>query len=184
MARTIREEDEYSGVRVTMKCEIARALVKPSLDINVGDPVTPGPGQVDLPSQRPDLPPVRLLGYPIETVLAEKLCTAIALGEGNTRVRDYADIFILTGKHSLRREAAWAALEATSKHRGVELRPLSEVIGDLAITQRRPYEAFRRRLEPDSGLPIDFREVVEGVVAFADPLVESGQQEWVSAERT
>ena len=39
------------------------------------------------------MPPVRVLGYPIETVLAEKITTAIGLGPANTRVRDYADIY-------------------------------------------------------------------------------------------
>ena len=34
-----------------------------------------------------------MLGYPIGTVLAEKLATAITLGAANTRVRDYADIY-------------------------------------------------------------------------------------------
>ena len=47
---------------------------------------------VELPSLRPDTAPVHVLGYPIETVLAEKLATAIMLGAANTRVRDYADI--------------------------------------------------------------------------------------------
>jgi hypothetical protein len=48
-----------------------------------------------MPPLRPNLEPVGVLGYPIETVLAEKLTTAIALGPANTRVRDYADIYML-----------------------------------------------------------------------------------------
>jgi hypothetical protein len=43
---------------------------------------------IELPSLRLDAAPVRVLGYPIETVLAEKLATAILLGAANTRVRD------------------------------------------------------------------------------------------------
>ena len=42
---------------------------------------------------------MRVLGYPIETVLAERLATAIVLGAANTRVRDYADVSALTGRH-------------------------------------------------------------------------------------
>lgn len=57
------------------------AQVKLRLDINFGDPATPAQRTVALPSLRPDAPPIRILGYPIETVLAEKLVTAIGLGE-------------------------------------------------------------------------------------------------------
>ena len=42
---------------------------------------------------------MRVLGDPIETVLAEKLATAILLGATNTRVRHCADIYMLTGRH-------------------------------------------------------------------------------------
>jgi len=121
VARPIREDAFYPGVRVAMDSRIATA-VRFRLDINFGDPVTPAPRMIELPSLRPDTAPVRVLGYPIETVLAEKLATAIMLGAANTRVRDYADIYTLTGRHDLTRGAVRAAPtrplgSATSKSR-------------------------------------------------------------------
>jgi hypothetical protein len=108
-SRIIRDEALYSGVRIAMDCAIATAVVKFRLDVNFGDPVTPAPRHLSLPSLRPGLPPVRVLGYPIETVLAEKITTAIGLGPANTRVRDYADIYTLTRNwpvdHGIAREA-------------------------------------------------------------------------------
>jgi Nucleotidyl transferase AbiEii toxin, Type IV TA system len=71
-SRIIRDEAFYSGVRIAMDCAIATAVVKFRLDVNFGDPVTPAPRHLSLPSLRPGMPPVRVLGYPIETVLAEK----------------------------------------------------------------------------------------------------------------
>lgn len=52
-----------------------------------------------------------LLGYPIETVLAEKISTAVSLGEANTRVRDYVDLYTLTGRHQLSYATVRAALD-------------------------------------------------------------------------
>lgn len=43
---------------------------------------------IELPSLRSDAAAVRVLGYPIETVLVEKLATAIMLGAADTRVGD------------------------------------------------------------------------------------------------
>jgi hypothetical protein len=71
---------------------IATAQVKLQLDINFGDPVTPTPRPVKIPSLRDGLAPVRITGYPVETVLAEKIATAMDLGEANALVRDWADI--------------------------------------------------------------------------------------------
>ncbi|HEU5484847.1 MAG TPA: hypothetical protein VFU98_08070, partial [Microlunatus sp.] len=42
-AQQIREEAVYAGTRVRMDAHLATADVRLSLDINFGDPVTPGP---------------------------------------------------------------------------------------------------------------------------------------------
>ncbi len=175
-SRVIRDEDLYSGVRIAMDCAISTAVVKLRLDINFGDPVTPAPQLVDLPALRPGDPPIRILGYPFETVLAEKIATAIALGPANTRVRDYADIYTLTGRHSVLHAEARRALIATAAHRGTELAALSSVLGNLAELRARTYTAYRSSLGPDGiQLPIDFSSVLDAVTAFADALAEDLQ---------
>ncbi|MFD8498375.1 nucleotidyl transferase AbiEii/AbiGii toxin family protein [Amycolatopsis sp. NPDC059657] len=170
--QSIRDDAIYTGVRVSMNCLVSTATVKLKLDVNVGDPVTPEPRLIELPSQRPERPAVKLLGYPVETVLAEKISTAIALGEANTRVRDYADIYTLTNNHPLTHSAVRAALLATTAHRAVELKPLSSTVGQLATMRQSTYRAFRQRLGSDGDhLPESFDDVLSAVVRFADPLV-------------
>ncbi len=178
VAQSIRDDDLYAGVRVSMGCRISTASVKLKLDINFGDPVTPAPRLLGLPSQRPGIAPVPVLGYPIETVLAEKTSTAIALREANTRVRDYADLYTLTGKQVVSYESVRLALEATTRHRGVDVQPLSAVIGDLAELRQQAYSAFRKRLGPDADhLPDSFGDVVAAVVEFVDPLAAGDRRE-------
>jgi hypothetical protein len=186
-AHSIREEDLYAGVRITMHCRLSTATVKLQLDINVGDPVTPQPRIIALPSQRPDHPAVEVLGYPIETVLAEKTSTAVALGEANSRVRDYADLYTLTGRHTVTYTAMRAALEATTTHRGVDPVPLSSVIGDLAAVRQNAYLAFKRRLGVDgTHLPDDLGAIVSAVITFVDPLSsgDAAGQTWHPATRS
>jgi hypothetical protein len=180
----IRDDALYSGVRVTMTARIATAQVKLRLDINFGDPVTPGPRLIDLPALRPGAEAIRILGYPIETVLAEKLTTAIELGPASTRVRDYADIFVLTGTQNLRCASVRAALLATAEFRQVTLRPLSEAIQDLVPLRARTFSAYRRGLGPDAEyLPEQFEQVVEAVSTFADPLIKNSEPESTSNPR-
>ena len=169
-AKSIRDGAIYTGVRISLDCHISTAQVKVTLDINFGDPITPAPLRVDLPSQRPGLVPVSLWGYPIETVVAEKACTAVELREANTRVRDYADLYSLIGKHSFSYADMRAALEATAAYRRQNLVPLSRVVGALAAMRQDAYSAFRNRLGGDGEhLPSDLATVVTAVVAFLDP---------------
>jgi hypothetical protein len=169
----IRDHALYAGVRVVMTARIATAQVKLRIDINFGDPVTPEPRLIELPALRPDTAPVRVLGYPIETVLAEKLATAIELGAASTRVRDWADVYVLIGSQRVNRGVVQEALQATAAFRGTALQPLSAAIGQLVSLRGRTYTAYRRGLGPDSDhLPVDFEHVVAAVVAFADPLID------------
>ena len=105
-----------------MDARLATATVKLRLDINFGDPVTPAPQQMSLPGLRPASAPIEVLGYPVETVLAEKITTAIDLADANTRVRDFVDIYTVTGSHTIPHAPMHAALLATAEYRGVEPR--------------------------------------------------------------
>lgn len=157
-----------------MDARIATALIKLRLDVNFGDPVIPEPQQVALPGLRPDSEPIQVLGYPVETVLAEKLTTAIDLAEANTRVRDLADIYTLTGAHTILGAPMHDALTATATFRNVDLVPLSVAVGDLASLRRGDYHAYRDALGHfGEHLPDDLAEVIAAAAALADPLITS-----------
>lgn len=170
-AAAIREGDDYAGVRLTMNAALASAQVKLKLDINFGDPVTPAPQLIALPTLL-DGGDLAVLGYPIVTVLAEKICTAIQLGEANTRIRDYVDLFNLTGAHVLAFAQTKLAVRSTAAHRRTVLRPLGDAMGQLAATRAGNYRAYRSELGVDGAhLPADFAVVTQAVAAFADPLL-------------
>lgn len=184
--RSIREDALYQGIRVTMTARIATAHVKLRLDINFGDPVTPAPEIIEVPALRPVGPPIHVLGYPIETVLAEKIATAIELGAANTRVRDYADIHVLVCSHDIRYDRARDALVATAGFRGTALTSLAGVIEDLVELRGRTYRSYREELAPDNEqLPVEFSDLIASVVRFADPLIVAapGLRVWLADRR-
>lgn len=105
--------------------------------------------------------PVRVLGYSIETVLAEKIATAVGPGPGNTRVRDFADVYVLTGRHAISFRVAREALLATAAFRLLDVVPLSSALGDLVELRGATYRAYRGQLGPDGArLPEDFADLV------------------------
>ncbi len=178
VSRPIRSAEDYPGIRINMGCSIAAAKVRLTLDVNVGDPVTPAPRRISLPALRPGAEPIDLVGYPLETVLAEKLATAVAVGALNTRVRDYADILTLLRRHRLDRSSMYEALVRTSTHRGHVVAALSGSIDGLVRAQAGAYTAYRNRPGANAGaLPAAFGDVVRAVVGFADPLAADEPQD-------
>jgi hypothetical protein len=170
-----------------MEAHIATASIKLQLDVSFGDPVTPAPPIVILPALRPGMDAVAVLGYPIETVLAEKIVTALDLGPASTRVRDYADIYTITGAQDLSCEAVRAAIVATAAHRDVDLAPLSARVGPFAALRARTWVAYRRSLgRQGEALPEDLADVVADVVAFADAALGEATVDarWVAVSRT
>lgn len=183
--RSIRETDQYAGVRITMPSHIGKARSSVSLDINFGDPVTPGA----TPRAYPQLlhpATFSLLTYPVQTLIAEKLTTMVALGDLNTRDRDWADIWRLIGTQDLDRREMVDAVLNTSTYRGVALQPLSEAVTRLPTLRQGAYTAWRRRQSVDAAFyPEDFAELVSDVIRFADPLLDAraADQTWSANKR-
>lgn len=172
-AEVIREEDAYSGVRVSMGARLASASLPFHVDVNVGDPIWPAPSTVEVPRLRGG-EPIVLSGYPIHMVHAEKIVTAIQRGVANTRWRDFGDIWTLSRRHSISASDLRAAIDAVAGHRKAQLSPLAEVLDGYSDLGQARWVAWRRRSNSDH-LPESFAEVLDGVFAFADPVVGSGE---------
>jgi hypothetical protein len=122
-----------------------------------------------------------LLGYPIETVIAEKITTAVALGDANTRDRDYADLYRLITTHDMSGSTLTLAINRTAAYRGIALRPMSQAISTLAARRQGSYTAWRGKQGGDAiAYPRDFAEIVTTVISFADALLagEAAEKRW------
>lgn len=96
----IRDDAEYTGVRVKVTARLATAQVALHVDVNFGGPIWPAPAEAELPLLLGGT--LRLRGYPDHMVLAEKIVTAIDRGDQNTRWRDFVDIAAITATRQIR----------------------------------------------------------------------------------
>lgn len=151
--RQIREHDLYAGVRVVVPATVDRAQQPLRVDVNVGDPVTPAPQRITYPALLDE--PFELIGYPIETVLAEKLVTMVALGEVTTRERDFADVLLLTETHAVDAAPLSQAITATAAHRQTTLRPVGEATGGLGARRQADWQRYLTRAGLADKLPGD-----------------------------
>lgn len=175
----IREDADYPGVRVRLPAGLAGAELRLTVDLSFGDPIVPQ--RIDYPTLLDD-GGFALLGYPLESVIAEKAITMLTLGDANTRDRDYADVYLLSRVHSIEADTMRAALHTVAEHRGVELRPLGPLLETLRESRQRSWAAFRTRVGIDV-LPERFSDVVDAVAAFVDGLATDGVMRWSPADQ-
>jgi hypothetical protein len=170
-ASSIRDEDQYAGVRVSLPCVLASARIRFHVDVNVGDPIWPAPGLVDLPRVLGGT--LRITGYPLAMVYAEKLVTAVERGLANTRWRDFADVYLLSRTHGQDGRELVTAITRVAGHRQFTLGPLTTSLAGFPGLAQSRWAAWRRRQLLDGLLPEDFAEVLDAVTAIADPCLRA-----------
>ncbi len=95
----IKEDQEYEAVRVRLLTTLAGAQIRLQIDIGFGDAVHPQTTEVEYPVLL-DFPRPRIRAYRMETVVAEKFHAMVTLGIGNSRMKDFYDVWILARQFS------------------------------------------------------------------------------------
>lgn len=182
-AELIREEDEYSGVRVTLNASLHQARMRFHVDVNVGDPVWPRPLTVHVPRLLSG-EAITLPGYPLHMVHAEKLVTAVQRGTASTRWRDFGDIWTLSGRLVVNGRDLVRAVAEVADYRRVDPLPLAEVLDGYAELAQARYALWRRK-QRLAHLPEDFGVLLQDVINFGDPAISGSarEQAWEPAWR-
>lgn len=170
-SEVIREEDEYSGVRITMPCTLATANVTFHVDVNVGDAVWPEPELVEIPRLLGGT--INIRGYSIEMVLAEKIVTAIQRGTANTRWRDYFDVYQLSHEPTIRETTLRGAIATVSGARSAVIAPLAETLIGYADIAQSKWAAWVRKQGLEERIPLDFGTALNWIIDFVDPILGS-----------
>ena len=173
VATSIRDEEEYNGVRVSLAAALSTAKMRLHVDVNVGDPIWPRPETLLFPRLLGGQ--IEMLGYPIPMVLAEKIVTAAQRGITSTRWRDFADLYLLTGQHPFVAAEVCAAISAVARYRGAEVGSLRETLDGYAVAGQSRWLAWRAKQNLDDRLPANFADVLEPILDFADGIRDVAQ---------
>lgn len=115
---SIRKDDRYGGFCIRMDAVYDTIVTPLSIDISAGDVMTPSAVPYEFSGIFDETVRIRLWGYNIETVMAEKVETILSRGIFSTRPRDYYDIYILGTTQKYNKALFLEALSATAEHRG------------------------------------------------------------------
>ncbi|MBK5254163.1 MAG: nucleotidyl transferase AbiEii/AbiGii toxin family protein [Peptostreptococcaceae bacterium] len=117
----IHEKDAYNNFRIHFNAIYGKMNVPMKIDITTGDIITPSAIEYSYQMMFEDRT-ISIMAYTLETILAEKYETIIRRNIGNTRARDYYDLYTLfkIRRDKIRKPLFKLAVESTSKKRNSE----------------------------------------------------------------
>jgi predicted nucleotidyltransferase component of viral defense system len=171
----IRSGQENVGVRVTLWARVGNARIPVQADIGFGDAFTLEPVEIEFPSLL-EMPRPALKAYTKETALAEKFEAMVTLGERNSRMKDYFDIWLLSHRFDFKGESLAKAIAATFARRKTEIPatvPVGLGLGFASdLSKQNQWKAFWRKAVRTEPLP-DFKEVVDHAREFLLPAAQA-----------
>jgi hypothetical protein len=173
-AEPIRDGSEYDGLRLRIRARLGESNIALQIDVGFGNAIVLGPEETEYRTILGD-PPPRILVYPPESVVAEKLHAMVLLGERNSRYKDFYDLHAMANAFQFDRNTLVRAVRATFERRATPIDtalpvPLTASFyakGDR-LTQWRAY-VTRNGLD---GAPTDFQQVGDLLTRFLQPVWE------------
>ena len=170
----IKEDADYLGVRVTFLVTLLNGRLSMQIDMGFGDVVTPSAAMTGYPALL-DFPAPLMLGYPRETVVAEKFEAMTKLGLLNSRMKDFYDLWVLCQQFDFDGVTLATAIRRTFTHRktAVVAHPtaLTPTFGGDA-TKQTQWQGFLRKTRLND-LPTSLQSVIDELVLFLVPVAEA-----------
>ena len=174
-AEAMKEDEEYSGVRVKLQAKLAAARISIQIDVGFGDAVVPEPDDISYPTLL-DFPAPQLKAYNRDTVVAEKFQAMVMLGIANSRMKDLYDIWTLANQFEIAGTTLSSAIQATFERRKTALpeKPPLALTAEFAEDdqKRTQWKAFIRKGKLDDA-PETLSEVTQQLQAFLMPPVHA-----------
>jgi predicted nucleotidyltransferase component of viral defense system len=143
----IKEEAEYSGVRMRLPVRIGTAKNTIQLDFAFGDAASPKPRRMEYPTLL-EGKGARVFAYSKETIIAEKFEAIVKLTTFNSRMKDFYDIVFLANGFDFSGAVLQSAIGSTFDRRQTNMHAALEIV-DSDYGERQQFavawEAFKKR---------------------------------------
>lgn len=157
----------YPGYSVSVFGNLGKTRTKIFIDVGVGDLVEPTEITMSLLSN--DKAPlfekdIELWAYPVETIFAEKLETAVSRADQNSRMKDYHDLLCLIRHNILNMALAKDSVNMTFENRGTKV-GLINIQNSMIETTQKYWDLYLRTISNDvkNDLSTDFKEIINEI---------------------
>ena len=167
----ISEDAMYRGIRVSFEANLAVAKIRLKIDIGFGDSIYPAPQSQEFPVLLDQEAP-HLLCYSRENAIAEKFEAMVKLGNLNSRMKDFFDIWLLSRYFSFDKAILTKTLKRTFAQRETKIDTSVVFSPEFSSLKQVQWAAFRKR-QKLTYAPAQFSEVVNSLSLFLLPCVSS-----------
>lgn len=179
-SENITEEKEYHGVKTKFRGAIKNVKIPFSIDVGVDDVIVPGAIKRTVSTRLDGFHPPTIYTYSLESTIAEKFDAVIKRMEATSRMKDFFDIYYLSGVFDFEGRKLQEAIFCTFEHRGTiyELNSIDRIRdfknNSSLLNLWCNYQSGTREDKPD------FNVVIERLIKFLEPIFHAVimEEEW------
>lgn len=163
-------EKKYPGVKTKLVGHIGNVRVPFSIDIGVDDIIIPGAVIRPITTRLEGFSRPEIYTYSLESTIAEKVDAILQRMETTSRMKDFFDIYYLSGMFDFNGHTLQEAIARTTEHRAHTLEKsafdrISVFASDPTLSQR--WSSF----EPAQNNNLSFQETLDRIHIFIEPIV-------------
>lgn len=169
---TISIDKKYPGVKTSFMGRIGRVKIPFSIDVGIDDIIVPDPIKRMIVTRLPDFVSPEVFTYSLESTIAEKFDAILQRMSGTSRMKDFYDIYYLSGFFDFEGEILIEAVKSTLAHRNRELpADVFEEIDDFKNNDALniQWNAFN----PAKESRLLFDDVLDRLVVFLEPIYQN-----------
>jgi len=159
-------------MQVKAKGKIDKSTIHIHVDIGFADIIYPNPISFSYPTIL-DMDSPKLYGYTIESVIAEKVHAIIILGEINTRMKDFYDIWFLSNKYSFNGRKLAKAILNTFDRRKTKLGMEIDIFSSNFIKNLQKHKLWNNFCLQNDIKQITFEKLMKDLQPFLLPVFKN-----------
>ncbi len=186
---SISVEKKYPGIKTHFLGRINNVRIPFSIDVGIDDIIVPSPVKREILTRLPDFEPPKVYTYSLESTIAEKFDAILQRMSGTSRMKDFYDIYYLSGIFNFDGIILREAVDKTLKHRGRELNPA--VFDEIRKFDSNTFLNTQwRAFEPAQNAGLEFSEALRRLEIFLRPVYESilenssWNADWLCTDKT
>lgn len=165
-------EKKYPGIKTHFIGRINNVRIPFSIDAGIDDIIVPNPVKREILTRLPDFQAPKVYTYSLESTIAEKFDAILQRMSGTSRMKDFYDIFYLSGVFNFDGAVLREAVDKTLTHRSREKNPAA--FEDIRDFENNPFLNTQwRSFEPAQNAGLEFSEALVRLENFLKPVYES-----------
>ncbi|MBM7556072.1 nucleotidyl transferase AbiEii/AbiGii toxin family protein [Halanaerobacter jeridensis] len=168
----ITEGAEYEGVRLNIIAYLGKARKRIQLDVGFGDVIVPQAKTLNYPSLLEFEAP-KINAYSLESIIAEKFEAMLKLGQINSRMKDFYDIYMISKLKQFDGRVLQEAIYETFQKRGTSFETNPIIFKEKFAEDEQRIKMWNNYLKRINQESISFHNIMNRLKTFLFPVYKA-----------